>query len=198
MASHERGFESPIELRELEPSPVEDTPNELPSDGYFPPTKPVSRSTTFLGLGDHGPAYYRMSSCRIPWTVTVTVTDRLYNSNTTSTLLFVRVWRFHRLSCRKHIPGPARHTISSIFRFLPSTHKTILPIAAFRTITCCRATCSAHNIWACFASVPAATATTAIWRRGERSPAQGELASCQWDKRTGICDNMAGGRTCNC
>lgn len=44
-------------LTEVEPSPVEETPIEF-KEGYFPP-KPASRATTF-GLGNHGPAYYRM------------------------------------------------------------------------------------------------------------------------------------------
>jgi len=58
MASHQIADESPLELRELEPSPVEETPTDLPSDGYFPSEKPRPKRTTALGLGDHGPAFY--------------------------------------------------------------------------------------------------------------------------------------------
>ncbi|KAF2665797.1 hypothetical protein BT63DRAFT_459373 [Microthyrium microscopicum] len=61
MASNEIGpdLESPFELREVEPSPVEETPQDLKPDSYFPSdTHQPSRSTTFIGLGEHGPAYY--------------------------------------------------------------------------------------------------------------------------------------------
>lgn len=43
-------------LTEVEPSPVEETPVEFKQD-YFPP---ASSRTATLGLGNHGPAYYRM------------------------------------------------------------------------------------------------------------------------------------------
>lgn len=53
-------------LTEVEPSPVEETPVEFKGD-YFGqseeprPAKP-SRTSTTLGLGNHGPAYYRTST----------------------------------------------------------------------------------------------------------------------------------------
>ena len=43
-------------LTEVDPSPVEETPAEY-KDAYFPPIE-TSRTST-LGLGNHGPAYYR-------------------------------------------------------------------------------------------------------------------------------------------
>ena len=46
-------------LTEVEPSPVEETPAEFKED-YFP--SPAASRTTTLGLGNHGPAYYRESS----------------------------------------------------------------------------------------------------------------------------------------
>jgi hypothetical protein len=55
-------IESPLQMRELEPSPIEETPKDTGGDSYFPPTQTQpKRSTTFMGLGDHSPAYYRMS-----------------------------------------------------------------------------------------------------------------------------------------
>lgn len=47
-------------LTEVEPSPVDETPIEF-KEGYFPATSPRSNSptTSLLGLGTHGPAYYR-------------------------------------------------------------------------------------------------------------------------------------------
>lgn len=44
-------------LTEVEPSPVEETPAEF-KDDYFP-SQPQSSRTSMLGLGNHGPAYYR-------------------------------------------------------------------------------------------------------------------------------------------
>ncbi|KAL5382706.1 hypothetical protein PMIN06_009464 [Paraphaeosphaeria minitans] len=52
MADDEAGV---MGLTQVEPSPVEDTPNEY-KDGYFPPAQ-SARATT-LGLGNHGPGYY--------------------------------------------------------------------------------------------------------------------------------------------
>ena len=43
-------------LTEVDPSPVEETPAEFKED-YFPSSQPSRTST--LGLGSHGPAYYR-------------------------------------------------------------------------------------------------------------------------------------------
>jgi hypothetical protein len=47
-------------LTEVEPSPVEETPAEFKED-YFPlqPTDAHPTRTSTLGLGNHGPAYYR-------------------------------------------------------------------------------------------------------------------------------------------
>lgn len=47
-------------LTEVDPSPVEETPVEFKTD-YFPSTSPRSQSppNSTLGLGSHGPAYYR-------------------------------------------------------------------------------------------------------------------------------------------
>lgn len=46
-------------LTEVEPSPVDETPAEYKND-YFPSTQ--AAGTSALGLGNHGPAYYRTSS----------------------------------------------------------------------------------------------------------------------------------------
>jgi hypothetical protein len=50
-------------LMEVDPSPVEETPVEF-KEGYFPDTESQSKPrvptrTSTLGLGNHGPAYYR-------------------------------------------------------------------------------------------------------------------------------------------
>jgi hypothetical protein len=59
MATAKVDVESPLEIRELEPSPIEDTPKESAGDSYFPPNRrEPKKSTTFMGLGDHGPAFY--------------------------------------------------------------------------------------------------------------------------------------------
>ena len=52
-------------LTHVEPSPVDETPVEFKQD-YFTPTTadsaaPSLSPSTTLGLGNHGPAYYRMS-----------------------------------------------------------------------------------------------------------------------------------------
>lgn len=53
-------------LTHVEPSPVDETPVEFKQD-YFTPTTttdsaaPSLPPSTTLGLGNHGPAYYRMS-----------------------------------------------------------------------------------------------------------------------------------------
>lgn len=56
-------IESPLELRELEPSPIEETPKDVPADSYFPsdvrPASEPKRGTSFAGLTGHSPAYYR-------------------------------------------------------------------------------------------------------------------------------------------
>lgn len=52
-------------LTQVDPSPVDETPLEY-KDGYFPPAQ-ASRATT-LGLGNHGPAYYRASACVVACT----------------------------------------------------------------------------------------------------------------------------------
>lgn len=51
-------------LTEVEPSPVEETPAEFKED-YFPEPEKAQRTST-LGLGNHGPAYYRMSRFQCP------------------------------------------------------------------------------------------------------------------------------------
>lgn len=49
-------------LTEVDPSPVEETPAEF-KEGYFPASSPSpSTRTSTLGLGNHGPAYYRTFS----------------------------------------------------------------------------------------------------------------------------------------
>ncbi|CAI6340596.1 unnamed protein product [Periconia digitata] len=53
LADNESGV---IGLMEVEPSPVEETPVEFKGD-YFP-SPPSSTTTSTLGLGNHGPAYY--------------------------------------------------------------------------------------------------------------------------------------------
>jgi hypothetical protein len=55
--------ETPLNLQELEPSPIEESPREASKDGYFPPTSPPS-STNFLGFGNHGLSYYLLRSQR--------------------------------------------------------------------------------------------------------------------------------------
>jgi hypothetical protein len=48
-------------LLEVDPSPVEETPVEF-KEGYFPDIESKPRAptrTSTLGLGNHGPAYYR-------------------------------------------------------------------------------------------------------------------------------------------
>jgi hypothetical protein len=52
------GAEGLMGLTEVEPSPVEETPAEF-KDDYFPPQQPQGSRTSTLGLGNHGPAYYR-------------------------------------------------------------------------------------------------------------------------------------------
>jgi hypothetical protein len=56
--------EGVIGLTEVEPSPVEETPVEF-KEGYFPSQSDTKSTgsgtsrTSTLGLGNHGPAYYR-------------------------------------------------------------------------------------------------------------------------------------------
>jgi hypothetical protein len=47
-------------LIEVDPSPVEETPVDFKED-YFPSPPPNTSRTSTLGLGNHGPAYYRTS-----------------------------------------------------------------------------------------------------------------------------------------
>lgn len=61
----EESHSSYISMRDVDPSPVDETPQEFADESYFPgkdkdnsPSHP-GRSTT-LGLGNHGPVYYRM------------------------------------------------------------------------------------------------------------------------------------------
>jgi hypothetical protein len=51
-------IESPLELKELDPSPVAETPLDGADDSYFP-NSPPKTTTNFLGLGSHGPIFYR-------------------------------------------------------------------------------------------------------------------------------------------
>jgi len=59
---------TPIELEELEPSPVDDYPPEQEprQEEYFPLSKaqrpPLHSSTSSLGLGGHGAPWYRKQS----------------------------------------------------------------------------------------------------------------------------------------
>jgi len=61
----EESHSSYISMREVEPSPVDETPAEYHEESYFPDkdnsTSSPGSSTT-LGLGNHGPAYYRICS----------------------------------------------------------------------------------------------------------------------------------------
>jgi hypothetical protein len=72
--SREETRSSQATLIEVEPSPVDETPAEYGEDGsYFPadddenekddtPGTPfLSKSGTLVGLGHHGPAFYRTS-----------------------------------------------------------------------------------------------------------------------------------------
>jgi hypothetical protein len=61
MAAESIDIESPLELKEVDPSPVEETPQDRAADSYFPDTSPPPPKTTtnFLGLGNHGPVFYR-------------------------------------------------------------------------------------------------------------------------------------------
>jgi hypothetical protein len=68
--TREESRASQLSLVEVEPSPVEEVSAEFGEDGsYFPndnekddtPGTPyLSRSGTLVGLGHHGPAFYRM------------------------------------------------------------------------------------------------------------------------------------------
>jgi hypothetical protein len=77
--SREETRSSQATLIEVEPSPVEETPAEYGGNGsYFPnddnendkddtPGTPfLSRSGTLVGLGHHGPAFYRTICCSSP------------------------------------------------------------------------------------------------------------------------------------
>jgi hypothetical protein len=57
MADYDRRESAPLELNELEPSPVEETPGETAKDGFFPPTS--STTTSRPGLSGHSPTFYR-------------------------------------------------------------------------------------------------------------------------------------------
>ena len=56
--------EEAMGLTDVDPSPVDETPFEASKDGYFPSPSspsplPSHARTSTLGLGNHGPAYYR-------------------------------------------------------------------------------------------------------------------------------------------
>jgi hypothetical protein len=63
--SREESRDSYQSLQELEPSPVDETPVEYSNESYFPDRDKEGHSTppfgvSTLGLGNHGPAFYRM------------------------------------------------------------------------------------------------------------------------------------------
>lgn len=63
----EESHSSYISMRDVDPSPVDETPLEYADESYFPDEdkddspSTLGRSTT-LGLGNHGPVYYRRDS----------------------------------------------------------------------------------------------------------------------------------------
>jgi len=59
MAAESVDIESPLELKEIDPSPVDETPLDGADDSYFPANSPPKTTTNFLGLGSHGPIFYR-------------------------------------------------------------------------------------------------------------------------------------------
>jgi hypothetical protein len=62
MAAESVDIESPLELKEIDPSPVDETPKNGADDSYFPANSPPKTTTNFLGLGSHGPIFYRTHS----------------------------------------------------------------------------------------------------------------------------------------
>jgi len=64
MPAHDEERPTPIELEELEPSPVDDFPPEQEprKEEYFPSTQaqrpPLQSSTSSLGLSGHSPPWY--------------------------------------------------------------------------------------------------------------------------------------------
>jgi hypothetical protein len=59
MAAESVDVESPLVLQEIDPSPVDETPQDDVDDSYFPANSPPKTTTNFLGLGSHGPIFYR-------------------------------------------------------------------------------------------------------------------------------------------
>ena len=51
--------DAPIEMQELDPSPVDETPSGTTQDNYFPDSsQPSSKNTIGLGLSQHSPIWY--------------------------------------------------------------------------------------------------------------------------------------------
>lgn len=127
MASHEREAESPMILKELDPSPVEETPVDVSEESYFPRPKSPAYSTNFLGLGDHGPTYYCMS-CK--W-ITITssyLANNVSPSDAITAVLFICIRHFYSISHHQYITHPACYSVGTSIRLIPPPHQTILSI----------------------------------------------------------------------
>lgn len=117
--------ETLISLQQLEPSPVEsplDLEKQLPD---IPPPTPPSRP---FGLGlsgsGHGAVYY----CKPSTFLSKIITENRPSSNSTSTLLLLRLHNLHDLPPHQHLRHPSNNAISLRLRTLSSPYPPLLPI----------------------------------------------------------------------
>jgi hypothetical protein len=149
---------SPLDIQELEPSPIEDTPKDSAGNSYFPPASPQPRtSTSFLGLGDHGPVFYCMQFPLKLWL-------KLTRSSDQNTEVFqLRFLGFWPHSCHEYSHNSSHYPIGFRFRHLSSTHTTIIPIKAPRATSSSRSFSFTHHFGNSPSNISSKASSCTLW-----------------------------------
>jgi len=129
--TREESRASNASLIEVEPSPVDETPIDYTDSSYFPdkeaddrPSTPfLSQSGTLVGLGNHGPAFYR----EMPMLILIFTTNTS-NSYTHPTLLLLRLHHLRRIPHCQYINHTTDNTLRPIRGLVPPPHSALLPI----------------------------------------------------------------------
>jgi len=195
-------------LLELEPSPVEETPNNATtSDEYFPPSRketepktpphPLFSRTSNLGLSSHGPAFYRTCSGKAgshPIYRAKFLTNDV-DSLPHPEILILCLLRLPNNAHRKHRPHPTSDRLGARLRVIPAAHTAILPIDAVRGAADHGAAGAARKLRHRAAAVPAAAAGAPVRGRELFRAAAHRVAARQRHVVAGVCAGAAGRRS---
>jgi len=140
-------------LLEVDPSPVEVTPIEF-RDDYFSDTESQSKSraptrTSTLGLGNHGPAYYR-TYISFQY-IMLCKRHRLTHSDShkSSKVLLLRFHGVCVITYYEHLDNTTPHTLRPRIEPLFAPHASFLPVCPYRTIAYCDTFGRTRGLWNC-------------------------------------------------